>query len=106
MDACGGQMDTPKNRPVGHVVCRFKGCHFVGFKLKNGACELHQTDVKRENANQRTKNNHFRKGHDFSGYPFVHHRHPFAISIIEYYKSKIIPGIRVAGEFETTMRQQ
>ena len=91
----------PKNRPVGHVVCRFKGCHFVGFKLKNGACELHQTDVKRENANQRTKNNHFRKGHDFSGYPFVHHRHPFAISIIEYYKSIIVPGIRVAGEFET-----
>ena len=40
----------PKLRPVGHVVCRFKGCNVVGFKLKNGACELHQADIKRQNA--------------------------------------------------------
>ena len=91
----------PKLRPTGYIVCRFPGCKVVGFKLKNGACDLHQKEVKLSNAKQRTMNNHFKKGNDFPGYPFKHHRNPFALQIIEYYKSTIIPGIRVAGEFET-----
>ena len=46
-------------------------------------------------------NNHFRKGQYFSCYLFIHHRHPFSLTIIDYYKSTIIPGIRIAGEFES-----
>ena len=33
-------------------------------------------------------------------FPFLRHRHHCAVTSIEYYELNIVPGIRVAGEFE------
>ena len=57
--------------------------------------------MKKINAKQRTDNNHMKKGNFFSGFPFAHNRHPYVVTILDYYKSKILPGIRIAGEYES-----
>ena len=90
----------PILRPLCHDMCCFKGCNYVGYKLKNNACPEHYEAMKRKNSKQRTDHKRLKMGNKFSGFPFEHQRHPYFLSILDYFKPTILPALRITGQFK------